>query len=100
MESNCGAVPPNLTQRSSNDINLNFSEPWPMRHGMSPIILFIRIYTSRTFLTVFQERIAKHRTTLTSHPNRYTTEDLKDDGHLMECTTDASLDASLDHRRP
>jgi hypothetical protein len=29
--------------------------------------------------TVFQERIAKHRTTLTSHPNhyynRYTTED-------------------------
>ena len=55
--------------------------------------------------TVFQERIAAHRTTLTSHPNpswnRYygqcSTEDSNDDGRLTGSTKEAPLDAFLDH---
>jgi hypothetical protein len=60
--------------------------------------------------TVFQERIAKHRSTLISHPNPFlqsllqltyhTTDDSNDDGHSTGYTKDASLDAFLSHRQP
>ena len=93
---------------SSNDINLNYSEPWSMSHGMSPTILFTRICISHTFalysrkgsLNIAQLSLHTLTPSWIHYYGQCSTEGSNDDGRLTGCSKEAPLDAFLEHRQP